>query len=61
MGIQHRDYMKRPEDDDEGRSVDSNVEDLLAGFLQRNPRFFLYVSLALGLFIAFALGVVYFG
>jgi hypothetical protein len=61
MGIQNRDYMQRPEDDDESRSVDSNVEDFLARFLQRNPRFFLYVSLGLGLFIALALGVAFFG
>ncbi len=50
MGIQDRDYMKRrPEDDDRRHSSSgSGVEDRLRSFLNRNPRFFLYLGVALG-------------
>ena len=49
MGIQSRDYMKRPSDDDGERSStpDGKVEALLSGFLQRHPRFFIYLGIAL--------------
>ena len=61
MGIQNRDYMKRPsDDDDDGRasSSDSKLEAWLAGFLRRHPRFFLYVGIALAVLIVVAVIVV---
>lgn len=43
MGIHNRDYMRRPGDD--GHHRGTSIEDHLAQFLQRHPRFFLYVGL----------------
>ena len=56
MGIQDRDYMKRPSDDDDrGSSPDSKAEEFFSRFLRKNPRFFLYVSLAIGALIIIGL------
>ena len=57
MGIQNRDYMKRPSDDDERRasSSDSKLEALLSGFLQRHPRFFIYVGISLAVLVIAAI------
>jgi hypothetical protein len=60
MGIQNRDYMKRPPDDDEDRrssSSDSKLEAFLTGFLQRHPRFFLYVGIGLAVLVITAIVV----
>jgi hypothetical protein len=60
MGIQDRDYMKRPSDDDDDRrasSPDSRLEAFLSGFLQRHPRFFLYVGIGLAVLVAVAIVV----
>ena len=57
MGIQIRDYMKRPPDDD-GRqpsTADGQLEAFLSGFLQRHPRFFVYLGIALVALIIIAL------
>jgi len=50
MGIQDRDYMKRPSDDDGGRRSlsDSGAEDFLSSFLEKRPRFFLYLGIGIG-------------
>jgi hypothetical protein len=57
MGIRDRDYMKRPSDDDgeNGSSSDSKAEEFASRFLQKHPRFLLYVGIAIGalLIIAF--------
>jgi hypothetical protein len=57
MGIKSRDYMKRPSDDDgEGPSTpDNKLEAFLSGFLQRHPRFFVYLGSALVALIIIAL------
>ena len=49
MGIQNRDYMKRPSDDDDPRSStpDNKLEAFFSRFLQRYPKFFVYVGIAL--------------
>ena len=57
MSIESRDYMKRPPDDD-GRqpsTADGQLEAFLSGFLQRHPRFFLHLGIALGALILIAL------
>jgi len=57
MGIQSRDYMKRPSDSD-GRlpaAPDSNLENLLSGFLRKHPRFFVYLGAGLIVLIISAL------
>ncbi|MHB8519491.1 MAG: hypothetical protein ACYDH9_01920 [Limisphaerales bacterium] len=48
MGIRDRDYMKRPSGDEaqRGSSPDARLEALLNGFLQRHPRFFIYLVVA---------------
>ena len=58
MGIHNRDYMKRPSDDDHDRasSPDARLEAFFSGFLQKHPRFFLY--LAIGIIALFALAFV---
>jgi hypothetical protein len=57
MGILDRDYMKRPSDDDgqSDSSSESKAEEFVSRFLQKHPRFFLYVGIGLGalLIIAF--------
>ena len=57
MGIQDRDYMKRPSDDDDerGSSTESGAEEFFSRFLRRNPRFFLYVAIAIGALIIIGL------
>ena len=49
--------MKRPSDDDGGRpsTPDAKLEAVLSGFLQRHPRFFIYLSVALAFLIIVAL------
>jgi hypothetical protein len=52
MGIQNRDYMKRPADDDDDRqasSSESSAEEFLTRFLQRHPRLFIYVGVGLAI------------
>ena len=60
MGIQNRDYMKRPSDDDDRRasSSDSKAEEFLTRFLQRHPRFFIYLGLGLAVLVVVAIVVV---
>jgi hypothetical protein len=56
MGIQNRDYMRRPSDDDRGSSSpDDQVENFLNNFLKRHPRFFLYVGIGFVALILIAL------
>ena len=58
MGIQNRDYMKRPDDDDgRGSSSDSGMEGALSGFLERHPRFFVYVGVGIGVLVVIAIVV----
>ena len=52
MGIQDRDYMKRRSDDGDRRPPSgTGAENFLTGFLERHPRFFLYVGIGLGALI----------
>ena len=53
MGIRSRDYMKRPSDGDgePPSTPDSKLEAFLSGFLQRHPRFFIYLGIALAVLI----------
>jgi hypothetical protein len=62
MGIQNRDYMRRPADGDsgEGHPADSGAEAWLAGFLRRNPRFFVWVGVGIGLLVGITLLVAMF-
>ena len=59
MGIWNRDYMKRPPDEDDdsrgGSESDSKLEAFFARFLKRNPKFFTYAGIALGLLVIIAL------
>jgi hypothetical protein len=58
MGIRSRDYMKRPSDDggsERPSSTDSKLEAFLSGFLQRNPRFFIYLTIAIIVLIVIGL------
>jgi len=56
MGIQNRDYMRRPSDNDgSSSSADSQVEAFLSNFLKRHPRFLLYVGIGLAALIIVAL------
>jgi hypothetical protein len=57
MGIEDRDYMKRRSDADDARasSSDSGVEELFSRFLQRHPRFFIYVGVGIGVLVVAAL------
>jgi len=54
MGIQDRDYMKRRREDDEARYDSSSTENALRRFLQKYPRFFLYLVIAIGVLIVVA-------
>jgi hypothetical protein len=56
MGIRDRDYMKRPSDDDGDKdsSSDSKAEDFASRFLQKHPRFFLYVGIVVGALLIIA-------
>ena len=59
MGIQDRDYMKRPSDDEAQRasSPDARLEAFLSGFLDRHPRFFLVAGVILAVLIVLAVVV----
>ena len=60
MGIQSRDYMRRPpdEDDDHNSSSESNAEEFFSRFLRKHPRFFLHIGIALGVLILITLIIV---
>ncbi|MEI7729906.1 MAG: hypothetical protein WCO56_10070 [Verrucomicrobiota bacterium] len=51
--------MKRPRDDEDSSysSSESNAEEFLANFLQRHPRFFIYVGIGLVALIVIAVVV----
>lgn len=52
--------MKRPSDDDDDRrasSPDSRLEAFFSEFLQRHPRFFLYVGIGLAVLVVVAIAV----
>ncbi|PYJ57400.1 MAG: hypothetical protein DME24_19380 [Verrucomicrobia bacterium] len=60
MGIQNRDYMKRPSDGDDGGGSENNpaaakLERLFTGFLKTHPRFLLIIGVALALLVIIAL------
>ena len=57
MGIRSRDYMKRPSDGDGGEpsTPDTKLEAFLSGFLNKHPKFFIYLSVALVALIVIAL------
>ena len=57
MGIQDRDYMRRPPDDDDERSssADSRAEAFFSRFFEKHPRFFLYLLVGLGVLLLMAL------
>ena len=59
MGIQNRDYMKRPSDDDDRRASTSeaSAEEFFARFLRRHPRFFIYAGAGLAALIVVAIAV----
>ena len=48
MGIEDRDYMKRPshEGDRFASSPDDKLEAFFGGFLERHPRFFVHLGIA---------------
>jgi hypothetical protein len=54
--------MRRPADGDsgEGHPADSGAEAWLAGFLRRNPRFFVWVGVGIGLLVGITLLVAMF-
>lgn len=63
MGIQDRDYMRRPPDDDDddepgsssrSSSSDSDAAERVGQFLQRHSRFFRYAGIAIGVLIIIA-------
>jgi len=64
MGIQDRDYMRRPSGGDDGgrrggrrderSSDDYGDEGILGRFFRRNPRFLTYVCIGLGVLILIA-------
>ena len=57
MGIGSRDYMKRPSGDDghQPSTPDGILEAFLRGFLQRHPRFFIYLGITLVVLVIAAL------
>ena len=57
MGIQSRDYMKRPSGNDghQPSTPDGKIEAFLSGFLQRHPRFFIFLGIALVVLVIAAL------
>jgi hypothetical protein len=58
MGIQDRDYMKRPRDGDDRPSSSgsgSDAEDTLRRILRKYPRLFLYLAIAIGILFAIAM------
>lgn len=57
MGLQDRDYMREPRDDEVDRSSSAaeGVEAFLSRLLQRHPRFFIY--LGIGLVVVIFLGL----
>lgn len=57
MGIHDRDYMKRGSEEEprDGSSSDDKLDAFLTGFLQRNPRFFPFLTLGLGILILIGL------
>ena len=59
MGIQDRDYMRRPPDRDDNRNPSGGTsgEELLAGFLKNKSRFFVYVGVGVGVLAVIALMV----
>ena len=58
MGIQDRDYMRRPPEDDGqySSSPDSRLEELFSGFLQRHSKLLVYF--AVGLVILFLIALI---
>jgi hypothetical protein len=63
MGIFSRDYMKRPPNDGDERpaTADGKLESFLSDFLQRHPRFFIYLGVVLAVLIIAGLLVAKFG
>jgi len=57
MGIQSRDYMKRPSGDygERPTTPDAKLEAFLSGFFQKHPRFLLYLGIGLALLILIGL------
>ena len=60
MGIQNRDYMKRPSDDDDGGGLENNCaaakwERFFGRFLKRHPRFLVIFCGVLALLVMVAL------
>ena len=51
---------RRSEGDDERKSSADSLEDGLSRFLKRNPRFFVYVGIGLGILVLISLGLVFF-
>ena len=62
MGIQNRDYMKRPSEEGGGplSSPDEKVEAFLSNFVQKHRRFLIYSGIALGVLIIVALAIALF-
>ena len=57
MGIQDRDYMRRPPEND-GKytsSPDSKLEEMFSGFLQRHSKHLLYFGMGLVILFVIAL------
>lgn len=61
MGIQDRDYMRRPSDEDERRSSrryaspESQAEELARNLLSKHRKVLIYAGIALGVLIVAAL------
>lgn len=56
MGIQDRDYMKKPSPSGRHpRSPEDRLEDFFSDFLEKHPKFFLHVGIGFGILLVIAL------
>ena len=57
MGIQDRDYMKKPSPSAprHSRSPEDRLEDFFSNFLEKHPKFFLHVGIGFGILLVIAL------
>jgi hypothetical protein len=58
MGVQDRDYMKRSSAGAGEGNSSADAEEFVAGFLQKHPRFFVYLGIGIGALILISAAVV---